>query len=152
MNPIVSSYLKALLTILIGILAAMAVGAFMGTPVDPTQFRQVQAKWEAAVQAGMVFREGEAEAYLAVPNHPDPPFWAAILDWHAWLLAPGLILAFLALRPAVIPALMMSCIAAAFLYYFVAANAAIILLAASLIGMLGVYGLAKARTKAQDLN
>ena len=147
MTPTTSGYVKALLTVSIGILFAMLVGSFIGTPVNPTEFRQMQAKLDAAVQTGMVFREGEAEAYLAVPKQPNPPFWAAILDWHAWLLAPGLILAFLVLRPEAVPALLFSGAAAVFLYYFVAPNAALISLAASAAGMLGVYGLAKTRQR-----
>lgn len=147
MTPITSGYLKALLTVSIGILFAMLVGSFIGTPVNPTEFRQVQAKLDAAIQTGIVFREGEAEAYLAAPKQPNPPFWAAILDWHAWLLAPGLILSFLILKPKFAPALLSSCAAAVFLYYFVTQNAALISLVASAAGMLCVYGLAWTRQR-----
>src|SRR3546814_13717213 len=76
----------------------------------------------------MVFQDGEAEAYLSVPSHPIPPFWVAVLDWHAWLLAPSLILAFLTLRPAAIASLVVSCAAAVFLYYFVAPKPSLVLL------------------------
>src|SRR3546814_20477391 len=76
----------------------------------------------------MVFQDGEAEAYLSVPSHPIPPFWVAALDWHAWLLAPSLILAFLTLRPAAIASLVVSCAAAVFLYYLVAPKPSLVLL------------------------
>lgn len=147
MKPISASYLRALLAVSMAILSAMTVGSFIGTPVNPTEYRQFMAKLDVAVQTGMVFREGEADAYLAVPNQPDPPFWAAILDWHAWLLVPGFILAFLFLRPSLLPALLASCAGTAFLYYFVAPNSAFISLGAAAAGMLGVYGLDKIRRK-----
>jgi hypothetical protein len=139
--------LKALLATAIGILFATLVGSFIGTPVNPTEFRQVKAKLDVAVETGMVFREGEAEAYLDVPDYPDPPFWAAILDWHAWLLAPGLILSFLILKPSAGPAVLASLAATAFLYYFVAPKPAFVLLASSVLGVLAVSALAKARQK-----
>src|SRR3546814_3794509 len=92
MTQSLESYLKALLAVCIGIALAFVVGSFMGTPVNPTESRQKQAKVDTAIQTGMVFQDGEAEAYLAVQSHPTPPFWVAVLDWHAWLLAPSLIL------------------------------------------------------------
>ena len=147
MKPNFANYFRALLAVSLGILSAMTVGSFIGTPVNPTEYRQVMAKLDVAVQTGMVFRAGEADAYLAVPNQPDPPFWAAVLDWHAWLLVPGFILAFLVLRPSLFPALLSSCAGAAFLYYFVASNSAFISLGACAAGMLGVYGLEKTRRR-----
>src|SRR3546814_10368144 len=100
MTQSLENYLKALLAVCIGIALAFVVGSFMGTPVNPAESRQKQAKVDTAIQTGMVFQDGEAEAYLSVPSHTIPPFWVAVLDWHAWLLAPSLILAFLTLRPA----------------------------------------------------
>jgi hypothetical protein len=147
MRPIAVDFLKTLFAIAISVVFTTLVGSFIATPVNPTESRQVQAKFNAAVETGMVFREGEAEAYLDVPKHPDPPFWAAVLDWHAWLLAPGLILAFLILKPSAVPALLVSLPAAVFLYYFVAPNPAIVLLASSVLGVFAVHVLAKSRKK-----
>ena len=91
MTQNLGSYLKALLAVCISIALAFVVGSFMGTPVNPTESRQVQAKVDTAIQTGMVFQDGEAEAYLAVPSHPTPPFWVAVLDWHAWQPSPHLL-------------------------------------------------------------
>src|SRR3546814_21001190 len=128
MTQSLENYLKALLAVCIGIALAFVVGSFMGTPVNPAESRQKQAKVDTAIQTGMVFQDGEAEAYLSVPSHPIPPFWVAVLDWHAWLLAPSLILAFLTLLPASIASLVVSCAAAVFLYYFVASKPSLVLL------------------------
>jgi len=148
MTQSLKSYLKALLAVCISVALAFVVGSFMGTPVNPTESRQFQAKVDTAIQTGMVFQDGEAEAYLTVPSHPAPPFWVAVLDWHAWLLAPALILAFLAFRPAAISSLVVSCAAAVFLYYFVAPRPSFVLLVSAAIGMLCVYVLGKARSDA----
>jgi hypothetical protein len=72
----------------------------------------------------------------------------AVLDWHAWLIAPSLVLAFLALRPAIIPSVTVGGLATVFMYYFVAPSSAWVLLASSCIGILASYGLGKIRPKA----
>jgi len=148
MTQNLESYLKALLAVCISIALAFVVGSFIGTPVNPTESRQIQAKVDTAIETGMVFQDGEWEAYLAVPNHPTPPFWVAVLDWHAWLLAPALLLAFLVLRPAAMASLVVSCAAAVFLYYFVAPKPSLVLLVSAVTGMLCVYVLGKARSDA----
>ena len=75
-----ASHLRAFITVIAGILLTALVGSFIATPTNPTEFRQKTAKLDLAVKEGMVFRDGEAEAYLAVPDLPDPPFWIAVLD------------------------------------------------------------------------
>jgi hypothetical protein len=148
MRQNVANYFRALSTVCIGVLLALLVGSFMGTPDNPARFRQVHAKVDAATQAGTVFRESQADAYLAIPSQPNPPFWVAVLDWHAWLLAPALILALLALRPAVLPASVFSCVAAALLYCLVAPTSAFVLLGSAAVGILGVYGLGRTKPNA----
>jgi hypothetical protein len=140
-----ATYVRAILTVCAGLALAFVVGGFLATPVNPAKFRQIHAKLDLAIQTGMVFREGEEDAYLAVPNRPDPPLLVAVLDWHAWLIAPGLLLAFLVFRPAAIPSLVVSCAAAGFLYYFVATNSALILLASAAFGAFSVYWRGKNR-------
>ena len=143
-----ANYFRALLTICTGLALAFIVCAFMATPVNPSTYRATMAKIDTAVQTGAVFHGDEFDAYLAVPSQPAPPFLFAVLDWHAWLLVPSLVLAFLALRPAIIPSFAASCLATAFMYYFVAPRSALVLFASACIGMLGAYGLGKIRPRA----
>ena len=138
-------YSRAFITVIAGILLTTLVGSFIATPTNPTEFRQKVAKLDSAVKEDMVFRDGEAEAFLAVPDLLDPPFWIAVLDWHGWLLVPGVLLAFLILRPQPIPALLATGIAAVPLYFLVAPVPALYLLIGSGLGLLGVCGLARTR-------
>jgi hypothetical protein len=149
MKQNLARYLRAFVTISSGIGLAFAIGAFMATPVNPAEFREMHAKIDAAVQAGTVFRGDKAEdMYFTVSSQPVPPYFVAVLDWHAWLIAPSLVLAFLAFRPALIPSIVIVGLATVFMHYFVTPNAALILLAASCLGMLGGYGLGTIQSRA----
>jgi hypothetical protein len=130
MKHMKSTMVRAGAAVVSAILMAIAIGAFLPTPMNPVQFRSLQEKIDSAVTNGMVFRDDEVDQYLATPNTPDPSYIAAILDWHAWLLAPFSFISVLLFRPRLVASIISASIAALVLNIFVGLNAAALLLIA----------------------
>jgi hypothetical protein len=128
MKHMTSTMVRAAAAVVTAILMTIAVGAFLPTPTNPAQFRAIQEKLDVAVATDMVFREGEADQYLATPSGPAPSYIVAILDWHSWLLALFSVISVLLLRPRLVASIASASIATIVLYFSVGFNSAVFLL------------------------
>ena len=122
----------AFLTLFIGV-------AFLATPLNPAAVRIFYAKVDLAAAEQRDYSDVERDARFSSPRPPDPPFWVALLDWHAWLLVPTLVLTLSLLRPGITPTLVASGVFSALIGYMVAPAAAMFLLTGAIGGLLAIY-------------
>ena len=141
------SYLRAIFALAGAVFLTLFIGLNLGTPLNPTAVRIIQAKIDLAVAEQRTYSDVDRDARFSSPRPPDPPFWAAILDWHAWLLVPTLILTTLLLRPGLAPTILASGISSAAIAYLVAPAVAVFLLVGAAGGILATCVLAAIKSK-----